>query len=125
MDYVNVVLLTDGTNEAKYGGVSDVDGEFLIDDVAVGKYTIEISFIGFTTYSKQIEVVTADQVLNLGLITLSEDATMLGEVEVTGQASQMRFDIDKKVFKVAQNLGSAGASASAMISTIPSVYVDK
>ena len=100
LDYVNVVLLTDGTNEAKYGGVSDVDGEFLIDDVAVGKYTIEISFIGFTTFSKKIEVVTAVQVLNLGSIKLSEVATMPGEVEVKGQASQMRFEIDKKVLNV-------------------------
>ena len=49
---------------------------------------------------------------------------MLGEVEVVGQASQMRFDIDKKVFNVDQNLAASGASASEMLQGIPSVDVD-
>ena len=124
LDYVNVVLTKVGGEAIVKGGITDVEGEFIIQEVPVGLYDLKISFIGFTDYQKHVEITSENPIVNLGTIKLKEDATMLQGVEVTGQASQMRFDIDKKVFNVDQNLASAGASASEMLSNIPSVEVD-
>ena len=54
---------------------------------------------------------------------ISEDAKMLGEVQVTGQRSQMKLEVDRKVFSVDQILAAAGGSASDLLENIPSVEV--
>lgn len=50
---------------------------------------------------------------------------MLNEVVVTGQASSMKFELDRKVFTVGNDIASAGASASELLESIPSVEVDQ
>lgn len=124
IDYVNVILKKEGDASVIKGGITDTDGFFSIEQIAIGEYTLDISFIGYTTYTRNIRITQTDQILTLGALKLKEDATALAEVEVVGQASQMRFDIDKKVFNVDQNLASAGASASEVLENIPSVQVD-
>jgi len=63
--------------------------------------------------------------MNFGSIRLTEDATVLNEIEVVGMGSQMRFEIDRKVFSVDQNIAAAGGSASEVLENIPSVEVDQ
>jgi TonB-dependent receptor len=55
-------------------------GEFSLPEVAAGHYTLKVSFVGFTTYSKEIDV-TAGQTLNLP-ITLAV-ASQSQEILVT------------------------------------------
>ena len=50
--------------------------------------------------------------VSLGKIYLEENTRALKEVEVVGQGSTMRFELDKKVFTVDQSISSAGASVS-------------
>ena len=58
------------------------------------------------------------------MIPLSEDSQVLGEIQVVGQKAQMKFEIDKKVFNVDQNIASTGGSASDVLTNIPSVEGD-
>ena len=44
---------------------------------------------------------------------------------VEGIRSQMRFELDRKVFQVDANIASAGQSASELLESIPSVEVDQ
>ena len=48
---------------------------------------------------------------------------MLKEVQVTGQRSQMKLEVDRKSFSVDQVLAAAGGSASDLLENIPSVEV--
>ncbi len=123
--FVNVILkcLSD-TTSGPYGSTTDDLGNFSVSHVPSGKYTLEISFIGYSTISKQITLSDDKPVYSVGTLTLLEDAQMLDAVEVVGQASQMRFEIDKKVFDVDQNLAAAGAGVSEVLENIPSVEVD-
>jgi len=124
LDYVNVVLFHQTNNTLTGGGISDIDGIFTIDNVGKGTYRLEISFVGYKKYTKQIIIKSADDKITVGSIKLEEDAHALAEVEVVAQGSQVRFDIDKKVFHVDQNIAAAGASASEVLENIPSVQVD-
>ena len=124
LDFVNVKLTLKTDPSVVHGAISDTKGGFVIANVPMGEYTIEVSFIGYITVERTVAVKNADEVVRAGKFILKEDAQMLAEVEVVGQASQMRFDIDKKVFNVDQNLASSGASASEMLENIPSVEVD-
>ena len=124
LDFVNVVLTSKSDKASVYGAISDEHGQFVVESVPAGEYVLEITFVGYQTIKRDVTVKSLNEQVALGKLVLREDAKMLGEVEVVGQASQMRFDIDKKVFNVDQNLAASGASASEMLQNIPSVDVD-
>ncbi len=123
LDFVNVALYEMGSEVPLSGVVTDETGTFLIPSVKDGKYTIKVSFIGYDTYSRNFTVDGAD--VNFGEIRLGVENNMLNEIEVVGQGSQMRFEIDRKVFSVDQNIASAGGSATEVLENIPSVEVDQ
>lgn len=124
LDFVNVMLTSKSDKSAVYGAISDETGHFEVMNVPAGEYELDITFVGYQTIKRDVSVKSLSDQVALGKLVLREDAKMLGEVEVVGQASQMRFDIDKKVFNVDQNLAASGASASEMLQNIPSVDVD-
>lgn len=124
--FANVALRQKTEGGAFYGITTDQNGLFELKDIkTVGTYTLEVSFMGYSTVTKTINITDASQTIRTGIITLREDAAMLGEVEVMGQASQVRFDIDKKVFNVDAAVAAAGASATDILENIPSVDVDQ
>ena len=124
LDFVNVVVISKSDNGAVYGAISDEKGHFVVEGVPAGDYWFEVKFVGYQSVKKEVTIKSLNEEVKIGQIVLREDAKLLGEVEVVGQASQMRFDIDKKVFNVDQNLAASGASASEMLQGIPSVDVD-
>ena len=83
------------------GTITDADGKFTL-DLKDGAYTLVVSFMGYSEQRKDITV--AGKPLNIGRIALREDSKMLQDVEVVGQGSSMRFELDKKVFTVDQNI---------------------
>lgn len=124
LDFVNVMLTSKSDKSSVYGAISDENGQFAVEGVPAGEYELDITFVGYQTIKRSVAIKSLNEQVALGKLVLREDAKMLGEVEVVGQASQMRFDIDKKVFNVDQNLAASGASASEMLQGIPSVDVD-
>ncbi len=111
-----------GTKEIVTGTITNEKGEFSI-ELKDGSYTLVVSFMGYGEQRKEISV--AGKPLNVGRIQLKEDTQTLNEVEVVGQGSSMRFELDKKVFTVDQNITSAGASVTDILENIPSVDVDQ
>lgn len=124
MEYVNVSIRQLGSTVPLAGTVTDHEGKFQLGKIKNGSYTLSVSFIGYTTYEKEFTISAKTQNVNFQTIPLQEDAQMLEEVKITGQRSQMKFEIDKKVFNVDQNISSTGGSASDVLSNIPSVEVD-
>lgn len=122
--FANVSLKNNRTNEFIKGVATDENGRFVLDNLEKGEYTLHISFIGYTPYTDQISLPSGQSHVELRTIILTEDAHVLEEVQITGQRSQMRFEIDKRVFNVEQNIASTGGSASDVLSNIPSVEVD-
>lgn len=123
LDFVNIALYKQGSDAPLQGVVTDETGIFRLSGLAAGKYTIQVSFVGYNTYSRNFTV--NDKDLNFGIIRLIEDSNVLNEIEVVGIGSQMRFEIDRKVFSVDQNIAAAGGSASEILENIPSVEVDQ
>jgi outer membrane receptor protein involved in Fe transport len=122
LEYVNVVLKKGTPLTLVKGEVSNSKGGFVLDKIAAGTYQLELSFIGYTTYQKQVTI--DNKMIDLGKFTLQVDSKTLKEVQVEAQGPAMKLDIDKKVFTVGQSIASAGASASEMLQNIPSVSVD-
>lgn len=122
IDFVNVALLKAEDAPPATGVVTDELGNFILPDVPAGKYFLRVSFVGYNTLSIPLNVTNKE--LNVGKIKLIENSKTLSEVQVIGQGTQMRFEIDKKVFSVDQNIAAAGGSATEVLQNIPSVDVD-
>lgn len=124
LEFVNVTVKKKATGELVKGTVTDQTGSFAVDKLTDGDYLLTVSYIGYKPYEKELHIAPDTKTVNLRTISLSEDSQVLGEVQVLGQKSQMKFEIDKKVFNVDQNIASTGGSASDILSNIPSVEVD-
>ncbi|MBZ4191777.1 TonB-dependent receptor [Niabella beijingensis] len=122
------------------GMLTKANGEFRLDGVpAMGRYLLEISGIGYTTYKKPFFFIDPAQLkqgnrdmaslLNnldkdLGNIKLGIDNQTLSAVTVVGSKPSVSLGIDRKVYNVENNLMAAGGTATDLLKNIPSVNVD-
>ena len=120
IDFANVSVMQG--DKLITGTITDEKGTFTL-DIPDGEYTLVVSFMGYSEQKKAITM--AGKALNIGRVALNEDSKVLQDVEVVGQGSSMRFELDKKVFTVDQNIASAGASVTDVLENIPSVDVDQ
>lgn len=74
---VNVVL--QGTN---IGASTNADGEYIIDNVEPGTYTLQAKFVGFATQSEEVTV-SGDETITVNF-KMSQSSVNLDEVVVTG-----------------------------------------
>lgn len=124
MDYVTVQLIDAKSNRPlPIGTNTDENGIFILKNVKDGSYIVKVSNIGSVAQERPVTIAGADA--DLGIIPLADDTKLLQEVVVEGIRSQMRFELDKKVFSVDANVAAAGASASELLESIPSVEVDQ
>lgn len=122
VDFANVSVVKRGETAPAGGTITDASGAFSL-DLTDGAYTVVVSFMGYREEKREITV--AGKPINMGRIAIKEDTQVLQDVEVVGQNSSMRFELDKKVFTVDQNIASAGASVTDVLENIPSVDVDQ
>lgn len=78
------------------GTQSNEQGDFSIENLSAGNYTLTISYLGFKTQSKQVSVQN-DGVLTLGNIVLYEGNEILNEVVINGER-QNKFSRKKTAY---------------------------
>lgn len=124
MDFVTVQIFNAATGKPLQISTStDEKGHFTLKGVPDGNYVVKVMNVGSVNQERSVGVKGTD--IDLGEIHLADDAKLLKEVVVEGVRSQMRFELDRKVFQVDANIASAGQSASELLESIPSVEVDQ
>lgn len=123
LPYVNIVI-KDTAKKIITGGITELDGKFRVKNIPEGISIIEVQFIGYKTYSRQINISSGNRRINLGTVPLSEDSTTLDEVVVRAETSTVVQKVDRKVINVGKDLTSAGATASELLNNVQSVSVD-
>lgn len=104
--------------------ITNDKGDFSIEGIKVGKYTVEFQFVGFQPSVMALNVDGSKSKINLGTIQLKSDVTSLNEVIVTSETSQVSLKLDKKVFDVGKDLISKGGSATQVLDNVPAVRVE-
>lgn len=123
LPYVNIVV-RDMAKKVITGGITKDDGTFRIKDIPEGNSLVEVQFIGYKLYSKQISVSNKNKKVDLGTISLKEDSAQLDEVVVRAETSTVVQKVDRKVINVGKDLTSAGTTASELLNNVQSVSVD-
>lgn len=99
IDFAMVQLIDARTGKpTTYGTNTDEKGQFTLPKVPNGKYIVRISNLG--NIPQERDVTINNGIVNIGEVHLADDTKMLEEVVVTGMQSQMRFELDRRVFTV-------------------------
>lgn len=95
ISFANAVLMSEDV--VVKGNSSDTSGLFTISNIPLGTYTLNISFLGYKTYTKQIEVT---KTIDLGTIVLQKETESLDDVIITTKKPTLKREIDRLVFNV-------------------------
>ena len=123
LPYVNIVV-RDFVKKIITGGITNENGVFIVKDLPKGKSIVEVQFIGYKVFSKEISVTNKNKSIDLGTISLSESSDSLDEVVVRAETSSVVQKVDRKVINVGKDLTAAGTTASELLNNVQSVSVD-
>ncbi len=121
--YTNVVVKTEQDGAFVAGTVTDDEGRFSIANIKPGNYGLEVSFMGFDTQKQPLFIGSLSQFLEIPLIELEVQSTMLNDVTVTAAASDISNKMDKKTYSLADNISQSGGSVLQSMQNLPGVTV--
>ena len=113
------VIIKDQNDKIVEGTTTGEQGIFKL-KAQEGTYTLTISFLGYEDWSKEIMI---DQNQDLGIITLSESKSQLGEVIVVAKKPIIEKKVDRLVFNVENSIAASGGNALDALRKTPGVIV--
>ena len=105
------------------GTQANLDGHFIINKLAAGKYKLIVSAVGFSDYTQWVEI--ADQDLNLRPVRMVEFVHNLAEVSVQGRAAEMTVKGDTIEYNTAAYQVAETATVEDLLKKMNGVEVDK
>lgn len=122
--FASIAIKSITDKDLAIGGVSDINGDFDIEEIPFGVYNIEISFIGYETkVIDNVEIKKLHKHIRLGDVELSTSSQVLGDVEVTAMRSTVVNKIDRKSYNTDDFETAKGGSAVDILGKLPSVSV--
>lgn len=118
LPYANVVLLSLPDSTFVTGTISGEDGTFSLATTA-GKQLVRISSIGYNTLYR------AAQPADMGVIQLTTDAQMLGEVVVKADLPKTRVKGDAMVTTVSGSILENAGTGNDLLNKIPGVSANE
>ncbi|QCR21870.1 outer membrane beta-barrel protein [Pontibacter sp. SGAir0037] len=115
------VILTRTSDQAVLNASTDVEGRFRFERVTPGQYALEINYLGFQKYTREVQVQNGP--LNLGTLRMQVESTTLQEVQVIGRVpiGEQKGDTSQfnaKAFKTAPD-----ASAEDLVTKMPGITI--
>jgi len=123
LPYVNIIVKEGST--VITGGITNDNGEFSVKTPALKTYTVEVQFMGYKSALVNANLSDSNKQVNLGTISITEEATTLDEVSIVKETSTIEQKLDRKVITLGRDLTTAGGTAAEIMNNIPSVNVDQ
>jgi uncharacterized membrane protein YgcG len=117
--HLMLLQLPDSVTQAT---TTNVDGRFVFRDLRSGSYELSISYLGYETKVRAIEVTSGP--LRLGDIALAEGAVNLEQVQVTGRVPPATQRGDTLQFNADAYKVNPDASAEDLLRKMPGVTVE-
>ena len=123
LSYVNVVLKTEKDSAFVTGTVSNEEGRFTLTNIKPNNYYFEITFMGYVTKRQSIYVGSLAEFLDVSSIELEQDIKTIAEVVVSAKQDAVGSKMDKKSFKLEDNISQSGGSVLQTMQNLPGVTV--
>jgi len=118
------VALFNAKDSAIAGSLTKQNGDFSLDNLPFGAFTLRIRFIGYKAFEQKVMINPQNIEKDLGDIKIEPDAALLNEVEISADKGNMSMSIDRKVYNVDKDLSVTGGTGLDALKNIPSVNVD-
>lgn len=120
---VRIFNATDTVHAAALG-VTDDAGAFNLPVKSTGEYSVIISSVGKKTINRLVDISTSDADIDLGTLTIEDNAAELGEVEVVARKPLVVKEIDRIGYDVQADEDSKTATVQDVLRKVPMVTVD-
>lgn len=117
---VQLINIKDST-KSKYT-VTNYQGAFLIENVQRAFYRVNVRSLGYKPYTKIVRIGDVD--LNLGKISVQQDAEMLKTIEVEAEVIPVEQKGDTTIYGADAFKVNPDASTADLISKMPGIVVD-
>lgn len=119
-----VTLRTSRDSVLVKGTATDDSGKYELNDLDTGRYILNISYLGYLPYVKQIRLKENNK-LFINDVTLSKDkSNYLQAVKVISRKPFITRSIDKTIINIEGSVYSKGENALRLFNVIPGVHVD-
>lgn len=115
ISYATVVAMQGGVQ--RDGSTTDDKGYFVL-RLSAGEYDLSVDYVGYKSLSRKIKV-SADS--DLGVLTLEESSTQIGEVVV--QANMIRREADRFVVDITNSASAVGRTGDELLRQSPGVWL--
>lgn len=106
------------------GTATNDSGFYELNNLDTGRYLLNISYIGFSTYNKEIRL-TENSKLVMEDVALSKDkSNYLQNVRVVSHKPFITRSVDKTIINIEGSIYSKGENALRLFNVIPGVHVD-
>ena len=117
--YANV-LLKDAFQNIKAHEITDDNGFFEL-NTTKGKYTLEVSFLGYKEWKKEIDLKND---MDMETILMETSSEQLGEVVVQSKIPVFERKADRLIFNVDQSIAAQGGNALDAMQVAPGLIVE-
>jgi len=125
VDYATVSLYKQGSTSPLNGASTDPKGNFKIDNLAPGEYSITVDFLGYKRQTIEHLIISGtNKSITVNTIALNAVANQLKGITITASAPTVENKIDKLVYNPANDLTSQGGVALDVLKKVPMVTVD-
>ncbi|TDQ18958.1 outer membrane receptor protein involved in Fe transport [Algoriphagus boseongensis] len=124
LEFASVALYNFQDSSLVDGGITDLEGIFLIDKIPAGNYYLVASFLGFNSQTIPNLQVDRNQKIDLGIIFLDQDSQNLQAVEVEGQRISTDFRPEKQSFSAENFEAAQGGTATDVLKNLPGVSIN-
>lgn len=120
------VQLLNAKDSAFVAGNSTNDkGVFRIPSVEKGKYIVKVSFIGYQTNYIDLNLAgKKEKNVNIGYLTLADDAILLKAAQVTAQAAKVQSKGDSLIYNASAYRLPEGSTLEALVKRLPGATID-
>lgn len=118
--HVQLLQLPDST--ARASTTTNERGGFMLQDIAPGNYVLKISYLGYETYTKPVEMDNGP--LRLGQLAMTEEALNLEQVQVVERLPAASQQGDTTQFNAGAFKVNPDANAEDLIRKMPGVVVE-
>ncbi|MDM1293053.1 TonB-dependent receptor [Sphingobacterium sp. N143] len=120
----SVLLLRSPSDIPLKGTLSKENGAIELQEIPEGKYTMQVSAVGYAVYRSDEVMLKTGSRLTLDTIRLQVTAQVLSEAQVIGKKPLIESQLDKIVLNVENSVLATGNNALELLQKVPGVTLD-
>lgn len=125
VELANVQLLSLPDSSMVNGVLSKQNtGAFTLKTNKTGKFTVKVTYIGYTPQYKNITITSGKSTYPIGTITMADDGYMLKDMVVTGRAPKIEMKADTMVYNSSAYRIPEGSTLEELVRQLPGAQVD-